>query len=55
MEREIHQVTPVRHKLFDKVFQHHKRHLLQEVESEAIGPRSTFAKKLAQMKAAAEE
>jgi hypothetical protein len=48
-------VTPAKRKLFDKLFQHHKRQLLQEVGTKATGPRSTFAKKLAQMKTAAEE
>jgi len=55
LEREFHQVTPVKCKLFDKSFQHHKRQLLQEVGTEVTGPRSTFAKKLTQMKTAAEE
>jgi hypothetical protein len=55
LEREIHQMTPVKRKLFDKLFQHHQRQLLQEVGTKATGPRSTFAKKLAQMKTAAEE
>jgi len=48
-------VTPVKSKLFDELFQHHKRQLLQEIGTKATGPRSTFAKKLAQMKTAAEE
>ena len=55
LEREIHQMTPVKPKLFDKLLQHHQRQLLQEVGTKATGPRSTFAKKLAQMKTAAEE
>jgi len=55
LEREIHQVTPAEHKLFDKLFHHHKQQLLQEVGTKATGPRSTFAKTLAQMKTAAEE
>jgi len=54
-ERDIHQMTPVKCKLFDKLFQHHERQLLQEVGTKATGPRSIFAKKLAQMKTAAEE
>jgi len=49
LEREIHQVTPVECKLFDKLFQHHEGQLLQEVWTKATGPRSTFAKKLAEM------
>jgi len=55
LEREIHQMIPVKPKLFDKLFQHHERQLLQEVGTKATGPRSIFAKKLAQMKTAAEE
>jgi hypothetical protein len=55
LEREIHQMTPVKRKLFDKLFQHHQRQILQEVGTKATGPRSTFAKKLTQMKTAAEE
>jgi len=55
LEREIHQVTPAERKLFDKLFQHHERQLLQEVRTKAIGPRSIFAKKLAQRETAAEE
>jgi len=55
LEREIHQVTPDKRKLFDKLFQHHKRQRLQEVGTKATSPRSTFAKKLAQMTTAAEE
>jgi hypothetical protein len=55
LEREIHQVTPAKSKLFDKVFQHHERPLLREVGTKATGPRSIFAKKLAQMKTAVEE
>jgi len=55
LEREIHQMTPVKYKLFDKLFQHHERQLLQEVGTKATGPRSIFAKNLAQMRTAAEE
>jgi len=55
LEREIHQMTPVKRKLFDKLFQHHEQQLLQEVGTKATGPRSIFAKKLAQIKTAAEE
>jgi len=47
MEREIHQVTPVKFKLFNKLFQNHTQQLLQEVGTKATGPRSTFTKKLA--------
>jgi len=55
LEREIHQVTPAKRKLFNKLFQHHERQLLQEVGTKATGPRSIFVKKLAQMKTDAEE
>ena len=46
-------MTPVQHKLFDELFQHHERQLLQEVGTQATGPRSTFTNKLVQMKTAA--
>jgi len=52
---EIHQATPDKRKLFDILFQHHKRQLLQKVLTKATGPRSTFAKTLAHMKTATEE
>jgi hypothetical protein len=55
LERKIHQVTPAKRKLFNKLFQHHERQLLQEAGTKASGPRNIFAKKLAQMKTAAEE
>jgi hypothetical protein len=55
LEPEIHQVTPAKCKLFDKLFQHHKRQLLQEVRTKGSGPRSIFAKQLALMKTAAED
>ena len=55
LEHKIHRVTPVKRKLFDKLFRHHMRQLLQEVATKATSPRSTFAKKLAQMTTAAEE
>jgi len=54
LECEIHQVTPAKRKLFYKLFQHHKRQLLQEVGTKATGPRSIFAKELALRKAAAD-
>jgi len=41
--------------LFDKLFQYLKRRLLEEVGTKATGLRRTFAKKLSQMKTAAEE
>jgi hypothetical protein len=55
LQREIHQVTPAKHKLFDKLFQHQERQLLQEVRTKATGPRSIFAKTLAHMNTGAEE
>jgi len=55
LEREIHQVTPAKRKLLDRLFQHHERQLLQEVGTKATGPRSIFAKQLVQMMTAAEE
>ena len=44
LEREMHQVTPARPKLFDELFQHHERQPLQEVRTKSTGPRSIFAK-----------
>jgi len=55
LDGEIDQMTPAKWKLFDIVFQHHERQLLQEVGTKATSPRSIFAKKLGQMKTAAEE
>jgi len=55
LEHEIHQATPAKRKLFDKLFQNHERQLLQEVGAKATGPRSKFAKQLALMKTAAED
>jgi hypothetical protein len=48
-------MTPVKRKLFDKLFQHHQRQLFQVVGTKATIPRSIFTKKLAEMKTAAEE
>jgi len=48
-------VTRAKRQLFDKLFERHKRQLLQEIGTKATGPRSKFAKALAQMKAAAED
>jgi len=53
--REIHQVTPARHNLFDKVFQSHERKLSQEVGTKATGPTTKFTKELALMKPAAKD
>jgi len=55
LEREIHQVTPAKRKLFDKLFRCHKRQLLEEVGTKATGPRSKFATDLALMTAATED
>ena len=55
LECNIHQVPPSKSKPFDKLFQHHKRQLLHTVGTKATGPRSPFAKKLTQIKTAAEE
>jgi len=55
LEREIHHMTPAKHKFFNKSFQHHERQLLQVVGTEATSPRSIFAEELAQVKTAAGE
>ena len=53
--RGIHQATPSKGKLLDKLFQCHERQLLQEVRTKATSPRSKFAKALALKKIAAED
>ena len=55
LEREIHQVTPVKCKVFDKLVQHHAQQRLQEVGTKVTGPRSIFAKDLAIRKSTAED
>ena len=55
LEHKIHQVTPAKRRLFDKLFQCHERQLLQEVGTKATGPRSKFANELALKITAAEE
>jgi len=55
LEREIHQVTPAKCMLFDKLFQHNEQQLLQEVGTKGTGPRSIFTEQLALMKTAAED
>jgi len=55
LEREIHRVTLAKSKLFDKLFQHHKRQLLQEVVTEPTSPRCTFANDVGTMESAAAE
>ena len=52
---EISQATPAEPKHFDKLFQHRERQQLQQVGTKATGPRSIFAKLLAQMTTAAKE
>jgi len=47
LERKLHQLTPAKLKLFDKLLQHHERHLLQEVGVKATSPGSLCAKYLA--------
>jgi hypothetical protein len=54
-EIEIHHVTPAKCKHVDKLFQYHKRQLLQEVGTKSTSPRSIFAKELAILKAAAKD
>jgi len=48
-------VSPAKCKLFDELFRHHEQQLLQEVGTKATSLRSIFAKKLGQMKTAANE
>jgi hypothetical protein len=55
LECEIHQVTPAKCKLFDKLFQHHEEQVLLEAGTKAISCRNKFAKTLGKMKTAAEE
>ena len=55
LECEIHQVTPAKCKLCDKLFQCHERQLLQEVGTKATGPRSKFTKGPALMGTATED
>jgi hypothetical protein len=40
-------MTPVKGKLFDKLFQQHEQRIFQEVGTKATGPRSIFANNLA--------
>jgi hypothetical protein len=46
LEREVHQVTPAKCKLFDRLFQRRDQQLLQEVGTKATGPRSKLVKEL---------
>jgi len=38
LHREIHQVTPAKHKLFDKLFQYHERQPLQKLGLRQLVP-----------------
>jgi hypothetical protein len=55
LERKIHQVRVAKRQLFDTLFQHHERQLLQEVRAKATGSRRIFTKQLALMKTATED
>jgi len=55
LERKIYQLIPAKRNLFDKLFQHHERQLLQNIGIRTTGPRSTFTKQLALMKTAAKD
>ena len=55
LECKIHQVTPAKPKVFDNIFQHHERQLLQTVGTKATVPRSLFAEHLSLIKTAAED
>jgi hypothetical protein len=48
-------MTPVKHKRFNKLFQHYEQQQFSAVGTNATGLGSTFAKKLAQMNTAAKE
>jgi len=54
-EHVIHQVTPAKSKLLDKLFERHERQLLQDVWTKASGPGLKFGKDLPGMKTAAED
>jgi hypothetical protein len=55
LEHEIHQVTPAKPKLFNKLFERRERQLLQEVKTKAASRRCKFAKDLALTKATTED
>jgi len=55
LEREIHQVTPAKCKLFNKVFKYHERQQLHEVRTKATGPRCKLANEHSVMKTAAND
>jgi len=55
LEGEIHQITPTKRKLLDKLFQHYEQQRLQEVRTKETGPRSIFSKTLSWIRTAAEE
>lgn len=55
LEGEMHQVTPIKRKHFDELFQPHECQLFQEVGTMATTPRSTSPDKLTQMETAGQE
>jgi hypothetical protein len=54
LQPEIHQLRPTQRKLFDILFHHHQRQLLQDVGIKATGLRSIFVEQLALLHTAAE-
>jgi len=52
---EIHQVIPVQHEHFVKLFQHSERQVLQKVGTKATGPSNALATIHVPVKTAAEE
>jgi len=54
-ECKIHGLTLAKRKVFDKLFQHHDRQLVQDDGARAMSPESKFAKELAIIKGAAED
>jgi len=55
LERKIHQVTPAKHNLVDKLFQRHEQQLLPEAGTKGTSPKSKYAKELALKKTAVED
>ena len=55
LELQMHQETPDKSKLFEKLYQRHDRQLSQQVGTKATGPRSKFSKEPALMTTAAED
>jgi hypothetical protein len=54
LECKIHQVTHVKRKLCNKLFQHPEGPVLKEVGTKETGPRTMLANKLGPMTAAAD-